>query len=28
LPYRYFNIRRPTLEDLFLHLTGKHLRDT
>ena len=28
LPYRYFNIRRPTLEDLFLHLTGKNLRDT
>ena len=27
LPYRYFNIRRPTLEDLFLHLTGKNLRD-
>jgi len=27
LPYRYFNIRRPTLQDLFLHLTGKNLRD-
>ncbi len=28
LPYRYFQITRPTLEQLFLHLTGKTLRDS
>jgi ABC-2 type transport system ATP-binding protein len=27
LPYSYFNVARPTLEDVFLHLTGKTLRD-
>lgn len=27
LPARYFQITRPTLENVFLHLTGKTLRD-
>ena len=27
LSYRYFNVTRPTLESVFLHLTGKTLRD-
>jgi len=27
LPPRLFTSRRPTLEALFLHLTGRHLRD-
>jgi linearmycin/streptolysin S transport system ATP-binding protein len=28
LPYRAFTVTRPTLENVFLHLTGKTLRDT
>ena len=27
LSYRYFTVTRPTLENVFLHLTGKTLRD-
>jgi ABC-2 type transport system ATP-binding protein len=27
LSYRYFSVTRPTLENVFLHLTGKTLRD-
>jgi ABC-2 type transport system ATP-binding protein len=27
LSYRYFAVTRPTLENVFLHLTGKTLRD-
>jgi len=27
LPYRHLNVTRPTLESVFLHLTGKTLRD-
>lgn len=27
LSSRFFNVTRPTLEDVFLHLTGKNLRD-
>ncbi len=27
LPYRYFTVTRPTLENVFLHRTGKSLRD-
>ena len=28
LPNRFFNVTRPTLENVFLHLTGKSLRDS
>jgi ABC-2 type transport system ATP-binding protein len=28
LPNRFFNVTRPTLENVFLHLTGKTLRDS
>ena len=28
LSNRFFNVTRPTLENVFLHLTGKSLRDT
>ncbi len=27
LSYRHFAVTRPTLENVFLHLTGKTLRD-
>ena len=27
LPYRYFSVTRPSLESVFLHLTGNSLRD-
>ena len=28
IPSRFFNVTRPTLENVFLHLTGKTLRDS
>jgi len=27
VPYRQIHVRRATLEDVFLHLTGRSLRD-
>jgi hypothetical protein len=27
MKYRWFEIHRPTLEELFLHMTGRRLRD-